>query len=195
MTALSRPSLHSAKETPRVPDSSHLADERFSLKGSQTTPSAPRVLLLLILIIQMPVVSVTQDAATEKKAVEAAIHASIGWAKQKDFRLLYSVIAHDSGYVEVDPGSKVIRGFAEFRKAESVWGSPEFKAVRYEIRDLTINLSNSNEVAWFYCVLDDINEWKGRPASWLNTRWTGVLEKRGARWVIVQMHFSFASDK
>ncbi len=144
--------------------------------------------------MQLPVISVSQNATTEKKAVETAIHASIGWAKQKDFRLLYSVIAHDSGYVEVDPGKTVIKGFNEFRKGESVWGSPDFKAVRYEIRDLTITLSNSGDVAWFFCVLDDINEWQGRPANWLNTRWTGVLEKRGARWVIVQMHFSFASE-
>jgi hypothetical protein len=32
-------------------------------------------------------------------------------------------------------------------------------------------------------------------ASWENTRWTGVVEKRDGRWVIVQQHFSFASDK
>jgi hypothetical protein len=34
--------------------------------------------------------------------------------------------------------------------------------------------------------------WDGQPANWENTRWTGVLEKRGGRWVIVQQHFSFA---
>ncbi len=28
-----------------------------------------------------------------------------------------------------------------------------------------------------------------------DARWTGVLEKRGGKWVIVQMHFSLASDK
>jgi len=50
-------------------------------------------------------------------------------------------------------------------------------------------------VAWFFCILDDINEWKGQPATWENTRWTGVLEKRDGRWVTVQQHFSFANDK
>jgi len=49
-------------------------------------------------------------------------------------------------------------------------------------------------VAWWYCMLDDINEWDGQPASWENTRWTGVLEKREGKWVIVQMHFSFAKE-
>jgi len=39
-----------------------------------------------------------------------------------------------------------------------------------------------------------INEWKGQPASRENARWTGVLERRDGRWVLVQQRFSFASD-
>jgi len=130
----------------------------------------------------------------EKQQVEKAIRSSIGWAKNKDIALLYSVIANDSGYIEVDPGARVIKGFQNFKKAEAFWMNPDFKAIRYEISDLHINLSESCDFAWFYCMLDDINEWKGQPASWENTRWTGVLEKRDNQWTIVQMHFSFASD-
>jgi ketosteroid isomerase-like protein len=136
-----------------------------------------------------------QGVKAEKSKIEQAIHASIGWAKEKDFKLLYSVIANDSSYIEVDPGKRVVRGFDDFRKAEKFWGNPDFKAVRYEIRDLRINVSRSGDVAWFYCVLDDINEWKGKPASWMNTRWTGVLERREGNWIIAQMHFSFASEQ
>jgi ketosteroid isomerase-like protein len=130
---------------------------------------------------------------TEKKLVEKTIHSSIGWAKNKDIKLLYSVIAQDADYIEVDPDDKIVRGFQEFRKAEGFWMSPDFKAIRYEIRDLNITFSKSGNVAWFFCMLDDINEWKGQPANWENTRWTGVLEKREGNWVIVQMHFSFPS--
>jgi len=125
--------------------------------------------------------------------IERSIRDTIGWAKTKDFRLLYSVIANDADFLEVHPNDRVVKGFEEFKKAEKFWGSPDFKAVRYEIRDLKITLSKSGDVAWFFCILDDINEWKGQPANWENTRWTGVLEKRGGRWVIVQQHFSFAS--
>ena len=131
----------------------------------------------------------------ELKQVEKAIHACIGWAKTKDFGLLYGVIANDADFLEVHPDGKVVRGFEEFKKAEAFWGSPDFKAVRYEIRDLKINLSRSGDVAWFSAILDDINEWKGRPANWEDTRWTGVLEKRDGRWVMVQQHFSFAEKK
>lgn len=134
------------------------------------------------------------DSEKEMAVVRATIHGAIGWAKNKDFNLLYSLIANDSNYLEVDPDSGLIRGFTEFKKNETFWGNPDFKAIRYEIRDLTINLSEKGDAAWFYCVLDDVNEWKGKPASWLNTRWTGVLEKRKEKWVIVQMHFSFAKE-
>ncbi|MGD0015677.1 MAG: nuclear transport factor 2 family protein [Bryobacteraceae bacterium] len=125
--------------------------------------------------------------------MEKAIRNSIGWAKNKDLNLLYSVIADDPDYLEVAPNARVVKGIQEFRKAEKFWMSPDFRAIRYEIRDLKIDFSRSGEVAWFFCVLDDINEWKGQPANWENTRWTGTLEKRDHQWVIVQMHFSFAS--
>jgi hypothetical protein len=132
------------------------------------------------------------DKSKELALIEKAIHGAIGWAKNKDFKLLYSIIANDSNYLEVDPNKEIIRGFNAFKKNEAFWGNPGFKAIRYEIRDLKISLSESGTVAWYYCVLDDINEWKGKPAEWRNTRWTGVLEKRKGEWVIVQMHFSFA---
>jgi TolB protein len=130
----------------------------------------------------------------ELARIEQAIRASIGWAKDKNLELLYGTIANDSNFLEVHPEGRVVKGFEEFRKAERIWMSPNFKAVRYEIRDLRIKLSKSGDVAWFFCILDDINEWKGQPANWENTRWTGVLEKREGRWRMVQQHFSFAED-
>ncbi|MFA6422776.1 MAG: nuclear transport factor 2 family protein [Candidatus Buchananbacteria bacterium] len=129
----------------------------------------------------------------EKQQVEKAINNSIGWAKTKDLNLLYSVIANDTNYLEIHPNNKVVKGFKEFTKAEAFWMNSDFKAIRYEIKDLKINFSKSGNVAWFFGMFDDINEWKGQPASWENTRWTGVLEKRNSNWIIVQMHFSFAS--
>jgi hypothetical protein len=73
--------------------------------------------------------------------------------------------------------------------------SPEFKYVRHELKDLEIKLARCGEAAWFYCVLDDINTYKNEPASWENARWTGVVEKRNGKWIVVSQHFSFASDK
>lgn len=134
------------------------------------------------------------DIEKEKLLVEKTINGSIGWAKDKNLVWLYNIIANDSSFLEVHPGDRIIKGFNEFRKAEEFWMSPDFKAIRYEIRDLKITISQSGDAAWWFCMLDDINEWKGEPENWENTRWTGVLEKREGRWVIVQQHFSFASE-
>jgi hypothetical protein len=136
----------------------------------------------------------TFDIEMEKQLVVQAIHNSIGWAKNKDIDLLYSVIANDTNYIEIHPTNRIVRGFQDFKKSESFWMSDHFIAIRYEIRDLKIDFAASGNVAWFFCILDDINEWKGQPANWENTRWTGVLEKREGKWIIMQMHFSFAQS-
>jgi ketosteroid isomerase-like protein len=70
-----------------------------------------------------------------------------------------------------------------------------FQAVRYEIRELDVQLSRSGDVAWYHARLDDYNTWQGQPANWEDVRWTGVLEKRDGDWVIVQMHFSSPTDR
>ena len=130
------------------------------------------------------------DKESELVLVEQTIDGCIEWAKTKDFDWLYSIIANDTSYLEVHPENFVVKGFANFKKMEKFWSSPDFKSIRHGIRDLRITLSRSGDVAWFYCMVDDINEWKGESVSWINTRWTGVLEKRNGKWVIVQMHFS-----
>lgn len=132
---------------------------------------------------------------TEKdmEQIEKTINDVIGWAVTKDFDLLYRSVSNGSEYIEVDPDTSVIKGFERFRKNERIWKDPAFRAIGHEIRDLKISVSKSGDAAWWYCILDDKNEWNGKPASWLNTRWTGVLEKRNGKWTIVQMHFSFPS--
>ena len=134
------------------------------------------------------------DPVAEKASIENTIRSSIGWAKDKDIKLLYSVIANDDNFLEVHPEGKVVSGFKDFTKAESFWMSPDFRAVRYDISDLRINIAESGTTAWWFCILNDINEWKGQPANWENTRWTGVAEKRNGKWIIVQQHFSYAEE-
>jgi hypothetical protein len=131
----------------------------------------------------------------EKQEVARVISSVIGWAKDKNLDLFYGSIAHDDDYVSVTPGQRVIKRFEDVKQNVPFWMSPDFKYVRHELKDLEIKFARCGEVAWFYCVLDDINTYKGEPASWENTRWTGVVEKRDGKWIVVQQHFSFASDQ
>ena len=110
----------------------------------------------------------------EKQAIEKVIDDSIGWAKTKDTALLYSCFAQDEDLFWFTPeAAGTTRGFAAFQQTvESLFLDPRFRAVGHEIHDLKINLSRGGDVAWWSCRLDDENEWDGRPASWINVRWS-----------------------
>lgn len=128
------------------------------------------------------------------KEIKDVIHNSIGWAKNKDKDLLYSCFADDSNLFYFNPDNSYILGREAFESlTENFFLNPGFKAISYEIKELRINLSESETVAWWSCRLDDRNEWNMQPANWINVRWSGVIEKRNNNWVIVQMHFSNAT--
>ena len=156
--------------------------------------------LVAIAALFVPVVAANAlnegGADPERAAVEKAIRASIGWALAKDRPLLEGVLAHDDSLFIFHPDSKsTVVGWDAFVKLFDFWMDPRFKATRFDVRDLRITRSRSGDVAWFSAILDDCGEWDGKPSCWLDTRWTGVLEKREDGWRIVQMHFSFASDR
>ena len=138
--------------------------------------------------------STASDREAEIKEISRVIDNAIGWFKTKDFDLMFSTFAQDSNFLEVHPDSEVVKGFEQFKKNSEIFKNPEFKYLRHNTWDRKINLSSSGNTAWFFCMLNDISTWKGRQVGWENTRWTGTLEKREGRWVIVQQHFSFASN-
>ncbi len=134
--------------------------------------------------------------SSDRLEVERTIHACIGWALTKDLDKLYSSIAQDEDFFIFHPDSKsTIYGFASFRHfGEQAWMNDAFRATDYAIKDLRVTFAACGNVSWFSCLLDDHAEWNGKPTGWDNCRWTGTLEKRQGRWVVVQMHFSFPKD-
>ncbi|MCI0495648.1 nuclear transport factor 2 family protein [candidate division KSB1 bacterium] len=130
----------------------------------------------------------------EIQEISRVIDSAISWFKTKDFELAFNTFAQDSNLLEVHPDGKVVKGFAQFKQNSEIFKNPEFLYVRHEIWDQKINLSRHGDTAWFFCMLNDISTWQGREVGWENTRWTGTLEKRDGRWVIVQQHFSFAKE-
>ena len=137
------------------------------------------------------------NTESEIATIKEVIANSIGWAGTKDKDLLYRCFAHDDELFYFSPRDDgTIHGFEAFtRLTEDLFMPDDFKAIRFEVRDLHVELSRSGDVAWYHARLDDYNEWQGQPANWEDVRWTGVLEKRDGRWVIVQMHFSSATDR
>ncbi|MCP4547483.1 MAG: nuclear transport factor 2 family protein [bacterium] len=160
--------------------------------------SAPLTALCLLLMLISACTRTPEVAVDAEKArITQVVKDSIGWALDKDTELLYSCFADDENLFWFTPeATGTTHGIAEFRQTvDNVFLNDAFKAVRFEVREMKVNLSRSRDVAWYSCRLDDENEWDGRPASWLDVRWTGVLEKREGDWVIVQMHFSYGAGQ
>ena len=133
----------------------------------------------------------TVKGISDLELVKEAINNIFGWAVNKDFDLFFNTISDDSSFVSVTPYNRVKFGAQAVKNDTAFWASSNFKAIRHELHDLRINFSKDGSVAWFFCILDDINTWKGEPASWEKVRWTGVLEKRDGKWRVVQQHFSW----
>ncbi len=153
------------------------------------------VFLLGSILVSAPPAAAGAPAADEKAVIEKVIRDNIGWALTKNRPLAESTMSRDERLFIFNPDSASTIGWSQLVKNFDFWMDPRFKATKCDIRDLRIDVSRSGDVAWWSCILDDLGEWDGKPTGWKDTRWTGIMEKRDGKWLIVQMHFSFASDK
>jgi len=141
-----------------------------------------------------PVVEKVIDPEVEKELISKVIYNSIGWALTKDTVALYESLSGSNLFIFHPDSVSTVTDISQIRAtAENIWLDERFKATGLDIRQLRIEISDGGDAGWYSCILDDIAEWDGLPIGWYNTRWTGVLVKRQGNWVIVQMHFSFAS--
>ena len=133
----------------------------------------------------------------ERQMVDKVVHNAICWAMTKDTTILFNTFVPDSTLFIFSPdSSSTLTDFKELRDlADNVWMTDHFKALECNIRDLRIRFSKNGDVAWYSCFLDDISEMDGQRSGWVNVRWTGVLEKREGRWLIMQMHFSYPLER
>jgi ketosteroid isomerase-like protein len=140
--------------------------------------------------------ALSAESDREKATVAAVIRDSICWALDKDRAKQEGTMAHDEDlFVVWTTSNSAVSGWNRYVKLFDTWMDARFKATLTEVRDLRIHFSRSGDVAWYGATLDDLGEWDGKPVGARDIRWTGVLEKRGGKWVIVQMHGSVASDK
>lgn len=133
----------------------------------------------------------------EKAEIAKVIETSIKWCfPDKSLERLYGSVVNDSTFFMFQPDSRTtIDGFDAFRDfSERVFMVDECQPKGSTIKDLKIVLSTTGDVAWFSCLLDDWGEWAGEPWDWNDIRWTGVLQKTGGRWMIMQQHMSTAED-
>ena len=154
-----------------------------------------RFLVLAIVLMAGGPAAVASDTASEDHAaVKQSIEQSIGWAIEKDFEAMYRLWGDDMFHFWLFSDSQVI-GLESFKEYSERWKDPEFRGTRYEFKDLRIRFSDSGDVAWYSCYLDDCGTFRGQEFCLNDVFQTGVLEKRQGRWVHVLMHGSYPVDK
>lgn len=154
---------------------------------------------VLLCVFALPLQAGQQGATDhpEHDVVKAVIEDSIGWALDKDTERLFQIFANDEDLLVWWVGTTgSANGIDDMKTlAETVWMTPHFQATRFEVRDLKIWFSADGAASWFSCHLDDCGAWKGQEFCANDVRVTGVLEKRGEQWTIVQYHGSWPVDE
>ena len=121
-----------------------------------------------------------------RSVIESFFHAM----DSQNYELMERLIPREKNMVHVgtDKG-EIWKGYNTLMKATK----EQFKNLQYykaEIHDLTVNFSASGNTAWYFHLLDAEIKSKGNITSWENARFTGVLEKIGGEWKMMQTHVS-----
>jgi ketosteroid isomerase-like protein len=134
-------------------------------------------------------------AEADKAAIARVIDDNIGWFRDKDFDRLFGTITNgpDLFMYQLDEAS-TIRGFDQFKKYSAGWRNPDVRYAGHRFTDRQIHLSGAGDVAWFSCRLEDCARVKDGAPRCFTTRYTGVLERRNGRWLLVQQHFSLPAE-
>lgn len=112
--------------------------------------------------------------------------------EKKDSNALMAMIASEPGVVFVDSSARGRReGPDQIKKAlESEFA--EVKSVGTKITWASIRVKG--DVAWFIVEEQSMVD-TGEDQFPIPSRWSGVLEKRSGKWLLVQSHFSFTDPE
>ena len=134
--------------------------------------------------------AVQVDLEIEETAVKAAMNQFWQLFETSDISLVSEVMAHDPDMVIIgtDAAERWV-GYEEFRTAmEQQFAAME--SLQASLHHEVFKLHHSGEVAWYSGIADFKGTSLGEDFEIADLRITAVLEKRDAKWVIVQYHGS-----
>ncbi|MBI5251679.1 MAG: nuclear transport factor 2 family protein [Desulfomonile tiedjei] len=141
---------------------------------------------LLILIAVSTASAKGADPQTETEVKAFLDNYALAYEK-KDFAAITAMIAPDADVVFVDPGPKGRYVGPEQIKKSYENDFTQFKSL--STKYTWISVGAKGDLAWFTAesisAVDMGEEKLNVPA-----RWTGLLEKRQGKWVLIQSHFS-----
>ena len=135
-----------------------------------------------------------ETSSPDYEEVKNAIEQSIGWAIEKNFDTMFSLWSDNMFHFWLFSNSIVI-SLDSFKIYANQWRDPDFWGTRFKFKDLRIVFSQSGDVAWYSCYLDDCGSYKGQESCLENVFQTGVLEKIDGSWVHTLVHGSYPVDK
>jgi hypothetical protein len=151
--------------------------------------------IVLLFSVVFTSIGLTQESTSpDYEAVKKAIEQSVGWAIEKDFEAMFRLWDDNMFHFWLFSNSLVV-GLDNFKIYAEQWRDTDFRGTRFEFKDLRIMFSQSGDVAWYSCFLDDCGSYKGKESCLENVFQTGVLEKRDGQWVHMLMHGSYPVDK
>ncbi|HTY21764.1 MAG TPA: nuclear transport factor 2 family protein [Desulfomonilaceae bacterium] len=132
------------------------------------------------------------DTAPVQKEVKDWLDAYAKAYEKKDINSIMAMVSPDSSTVFVDNGPQGRHVGEEAIKAAY---QAEFKQIKSAVLEYTwLSAASKGDIAWFATELTAKVD-LGKQKIEVPGRWTGVLEKRGGKWLMVLSHFSYtASD-
>lgn len=114
--------------------------------------------------------------------------------ESEDFSTIEQIWAPDEDIVLFgSEGDEQLVGFAAIKKA-MVQQFDELENILISIRDQKIKINKSGTTAWFSQILNYNFIYQNENMSFEGIRFTGVLEKRENKWLLVQGHLSVPYD-
>lgn len=125
-----------------------------------------------------------------KEEVKAIIHSFFNALDSQDLKAMQHLIPKTNSTIHIgtDEG-EIWKGWQVLNEAtkEQFEGLEYYKA---NIRDLTVNVADSENVAWYFHKLDAEIKSQGNITNLQGARFTGVLQKIDGHWVMAQTHIS-----
>ena len=130
------------------------------------------------------------DIETEKVKVKTVVDQFEEVLETEDMELLSMIFAHDTDMVNfgTDAAERIV-GWESLKELMQKQNA-SFENTKITVKDQVIKVSKHGNTAWFSEIVDWDLIAQEQPVSLEGSRFTGVLEKRNGKWVIVQFHAS-----
>ena len=146
-------------------------------------------LIAILVLASVPLTHAIASSKAEEVAVKTVVDQFAQAWETEDMTLFSRVMAHDADMVNF--GTDAAEHFVGWEALRDAAGKmfPAFEKTKLTVKEQVIKIHSSGNAAWFSELVDWDLLVEGKPVH-QSCRFTGVLEKRKGKWIIVQFHNS-----